>query len=138
MVYEQSPALDLLLCKECGGRCCQGSPGVWIDPQRFFDLFFCGDHLTVKQLNQRLPELGLVMWGMSGIPIPAPLSLLSGCAFLTTDGCRLTIAKRPCQCLALIPNQTTLDQQYGCCCHTPAESSREVANQQWQSYWLTV
>jgi hypothetical protein len=138
MIYKQSTSLNLLLCKRCGGRCCQGSPGIWIDPQRFFDLFFAGKHLTVEQLTERLPELGLVMWGMSGTPIPAPLSLDSGCAFLTVDGCRLTVAERPCQCLALIPNQKTLEQQQGCQCQTPAESSREVANQRWQNYWLTV
>ncbi len=138
MVYEQSTSLNLLLCKSCGGRCCQGSPGIWIDPQRFFDLFFAGKHLTVEQLAERLPELGLVMWGMSGIPIPAPLSLNSGCAFLTVDGCSLTVAERPCQCLALIPNQKTLDQPQGCQCQAPAESSREVGNQRWQDYWLTV
>lgn len=138
MVYEQSTSLNVLLCKRCGGRCCQGSPGVWIDPHRFFDLFFSGQHLTVEQLNERLPELGMVMWGMSGIPIPAPLSLTSCCGFLTVDGCRLTVAERPCQCLALIPNQNTLDQPHGCQCQTPIESSRERGNQLWAAYWLTV
>jgi len=138
MVYEQSTALNLLLCKECGGRCCHGSPGIWIDPQRFFDIFFSGQHLTMSQLSARLPQLGLVMWGMSGIPIPAPLSLISGCGFLTVDGCALTIAQRPCQCLALIPNQATLDLHHGCQCQTPAASSREVGNRHWQNYWLTV
>lgn len=138
MVYEQNTSLNLLLCKSCGGRCCQGSPGIWINPHRFFDLFCSGDHLTVAQLSERLPQLGMVMWGISGVPMPAPLSLLSGCGFHTVDGCRLTVSERPCQCLALIPNQTTLDQNQGCQCQTPAESSREMGNQQWQNYWLTV
>lgn len=138
MEKEQSVSLNIALCKSCGGRCCKGSPGLWIDPQRFFDLFFSGKHLTVEQLNERLPQLGMVMWGMSKIPIPAPLSVMSGCGFLTEDGCRLTVNERPCQCLALIPNPKTLDQQQGCQCQAPAESSREVANRQWQEYWLSV
>lgn len=138
MGYEQSTSLNVSLCKTCGGRCCQGSPGVWIDPQRFFDLFFAGQHLSIEQLTKRLPELGMVMWGMAGIPIPAPLSLNSGCGFLTDDGCSLTVTKRPCQCLALIPNKSTLEHKNGCQCQTPAESSREMGNHLWQQYWLTV
>jgi hypothetical protein len=140
MIYAQHTSLNLQLCKICGGRCCHGSPGVWLDPQRFFDLFFGGEHLTVNQLSEQVADLGMVMWGMTGqgIPLPAPLSVLSGCAFLGAEGCRLSIAERPCQCLALIPNQRTLDQQQGCQCQAPPEASRSVANERWQNYWLTL
>jgi len=138
MKNEQSVSLNLALCERCGGRCCKGSPGLWIDPQRFFELFFAGQHLTVEQLNARLPELGMVMWGMAGVPIPAPLSFLSGCGFLTAEGCKLSVNERPCQCLALIPNKKTLDQQQGCQCQSPTQASRVRGNQQWQAYWKTV
>ena len=83
------------LCRECGGRCCHGSPGIWIDPERFFALFYPGERLTVEELRGRLPTLGLVFWGKEGVPIPAPRSLASGCAFLGIDGCRLSIVGGP-------------------------------------------
>lgn len=131
-------SLDLPLCRECGGRCCQGSPGIWVDPDRFFALFFSGQRLTLEQLRGNLPALGLVLWGQSGVPIPAPLSLDSGCAFLGVDGCRLSAAERPCQCLALIPVKETLDQQRGCLCKLPEAFSRDAGRQRWRKYWQTV
>lgn len=138
VLLEQRDSLNLRLCFECGGRCCQGSPGIWIDPERFFTLFFPGQRLTVEQLRGQLPALGLVLWGNSGVPIPAPLSLDSGCAFLGADGCRLSVAERPCQCLALIPIKETLDQQQGCLCQLPEAFSRAAGRQRWQAYWQTV
>ena len=135
---EKLDSLDLPLCRECGGRCCKGSPGIWVDPERFFALFFSGHHLTVEQLRGRLPELGLVLWEKKGVPMPAPRSLVSGCAFLGADGCRFPVAERPCQCLALIPVKETLDQQQGCLCRVPEEFSRDVARQRWQNYWQMV
>jgi hypothetical protein len=138
MMLERRDSLDLPLCLECGGRCCQGSPGIWVDPERFFALFFSGQHLTLEQLRERLPELGLVLWEKTGVPIPAPRSLVSGCAFLGADGCRFPVAERPCQCLALIPNKETLDQPQGCLCRVPEEFNRDAARQRWQSYWQTV
>ena len=134
---EQNVSLNLLLCQECGGRCCQGSPGIWVDPERFFALFFSGRKVTLDQLRERLPELGLVLWENSGVPIPAPRSLSSGCAFLGADGCRFSVAERPCQCLALIPDETTLEQQEGCLCRLPDNFSRETGRQRWQDYWQT-
>ncbi|PLY04982.1 MAG: hypothetical protein C0622_02100 [Desulfuromonas sp.] len=131
-------ALDLLLCRECGGRCCQGSPGVWVDPERFFALFFAGEQLTLEQLRERLPGLGMVLWEKSGVPIPAPRSLSTGCAFLGENGCRFPVAERPCQCLALIPDKATLDLETGCACRLPAEFSRETGQQRWQDYWREV
>ncbi len=138
MMSEKSGSQDLLLCRECGGRCCQGSPGIWVDPERFFTLFFSGQHLTLEQLRERLPELGLVLWEKTGVPIPAPGSLVNGCAFLGIEGCRFAVSERPCQCLALVPKQETLNQQQGCLCQIPEEFSREVARQRWQDYWQTV
>ena len=138
MMLEKSDSLNLPLCQECGGRCCQGSPGIWVDPERFFALFFSGQRLTLEQLRERLPALGLVLWEKTGVPIPAPRSLASGCAFLTADGCRFSVAERPCQCLALIPNLETLEHQQGCLCQVPEEFSRDGARQRWQNYWQTV
>ncbi|WP_303723044.1 hypothetical protein [Malonomonas rubra] len=135
---EDNVSLSLLLCKECGGRCCQGSPGIWTDPERFFALFFSGKGMTLKQLRKRLPALGLVLWENSGVPIPAPISLSSGCTFLGVDGCRFSVTERPCQCLALIPDQATLERQEGCRCRLPASFSRETGKQRWQDYWQAV
>ena len=131
-------ALNLPLCQTCGGRCCQGSPGIWVDPERFFAIFFHGQHLTLAQLRERLPELGLVLWEKSGVPMPAPRSLATGCAFLEADGCRFSVAERPCQCLAMIPNKKTFEQPQGCHCPVPGEFSRDEAKQRWQRYWQSV
>ena len=130
--------LDLLLCQQCGGRCCQGSPGVWADPERFFTLFFVGQGLRLEELRARLPELGMVFWEKSGVAIPAPLSLESGCSFLAADGCRLTVAERPCQCLALVPSIETLESPAGCLCRLPENFNRETVRQRWQEYWQKV
>ena len=138
MPLENKDAMNLPLCRECGGRCCQGSPGVWVDPERFFAIFFAGQRLTLEQLRERLPEVGLVLWGKSGVPMPAPRSLASGCSFLGEDGCLFTVDERPCQCLALIPNKKTLDREEGCLCQEPDESSRGAAMKKWQDYWQMV
>ena len=135
---EQRNSLNVPLCRKCGGRCCQGSPGIWIDPERFFALFSPGQRLTVEELRVRLPTLGLVLWGNHGVLIPAPLSLASGCAFLGINGCRLSVAQRPCQCLAMIPDKETLAQPQGCACRVPEEFSREVGRQRWQQYWRSL
>lgn len=132
---EQNISLDLLLCQECGGQCCQGSPGIWIDLEPFFALFFSGKQVTLGQLRERLPDLGPVLWENSGLSIPAPRSLSSGCAFLEESGCRFSVAERPCQCLALKPDKTTLELQNGCLCRLPANFSRETGRQRWQGYW---
>ena len=135
MTLEKKDSLDLPLYLECGGRCCKGSPGVWVDPERFFAIFFSGQHLTLEQLREHLPGLGLVLWEKSGVPIPAPRSLASGCSFLGVDGCRFPVAERPCQCLTLIPNKETLVQEQGCLCQEPEAFSRDAASQLWQDYW---
>ena len=138
MDCEMKPALDLALCHECAGRCCQGSPGAWADPERFFAIFFAGQTLTVEQLRKKLPALGLVFWEKSGVPVPAPLSLESGCSFLQADGCRLSAAERPCQCLALIPCRETLGLAEGCLCRLPEAFSWDSVKLHWQDYWPTV
>jgi hypothetical protein len=135
---DQREGQDLSLCRACGGRCCQGSPGIWVDPERFFASFFPGRRLTVEQLRRRLPALGLVLWGNTGVPMPAPRSLASGCAFLGADGCRLAIAERPCQCLALLPRKETLAQAQGCLCLVPEAFSREAGRKGWRHYWQTL
>lgn len=127
---------NLSLCRECGGRCCQGSPGIWVDPERFFAIFFSGHRLQIEQLRERLSGLDLVLWEKSGVPIPAPRSVTTGCTFHGVDGCLLSAKQRPCQCLALIPDQATLEQPHGCLCQTPEAFSRDAARQRWQNYWL--
>ena len=138
MMLEKIDSLDLPLCQECGGRCCKGSPGVWVDAERFFAVFFSGQLLTLEQLRERLPGLGLVLWEKSGVPIPAPRSLVSGCSFLEVDGCRFPVSERPCQCLALIPNKETLEQEQGCLCFEPEAFSRDAASRLWEDYWSSV
>ena len=135
MMLEIRASLDSHLCRECGGRCCKGSPGIWVDPERFFAIFFSGQYLTLEQLRERLHGLGLVLWEKSGVPIPAPRSLASGCSFLEVDGCRLSLDERPCQCLALIPNKQTLEQEQDCLCLELEAFSRDAASQFWQDYW---
>jgi hypothetical protein len=126
------------LCQECAGRCCMGSPGVWIDPDRFFEIFFAGKHLAIESLQERLPDLGLVLWDVGGVSIPAPGSLVTGCAFQDEEGCRFSVARRPCQCLALVPNAETLAQEKGSRCKMPEGFSRDVAVQRWKEYWQSV
>ncbi len=138
MQLKEREALNLPLCQACGGRCCQGSPGIWVDPERFFTIFFAGQGLTLEQLREHLPELGLVLWEKTGVPIPAPRSLVTGCAFLEADGCRFPVAERPCQCLALIPRKETLAQSEGCLCKLSEGFSRDLARQRWQDYWSLV
>lgn len=130
--------MTISLCRECGGRCCQGSPGIWVDPERFFSRFFFGQSLTLESLRQRLPALGLVLWENSGVPMPAPRSLPTGCGFHGSEGCALAVAERPCQCLALEPRPQTLEQEQGCLCHLPEAFSREVAMRRWRDYWRFV
>lgn len=138
MRSETQNSLNLPLCQACGGRCCQGSPGLWVDPERFFACFFPGQRPTLEQLRARLHELGMVLWEKGGVPMPAPRALAGGCAFLGADGCRFPVAERPCQCLAMVPNQATLEQAEGCLCPVPEAFSRDAARRRWQSYWQTV
>jgi hypothetical protein len=138
MPAKKPDSQDLALCRECGGRCCQASPGIWVDPERFFAIFFAGQRLTVEQLRAQLPALDLVLWEKSGVPIPAPRALASGCAFLGIDGCRFSITERPCQCLALTPDRQTLNQEEGCLCQLPKEFFRSEAGNRWQKYWQSV
>jgi len=138
MPSDTQKSLDLPLCKACGGRCCQGSPGIWVDPERFFATFCDGTHLSLEQLRERLPEFGLVLWEKSGEPMPAPRSLDSGCSFLNASGCSLSVDKRPCQCLALIPVKETLKQPEGCLCRMPDMFTREQARQRWRNHWAGI
>lgn len=138
MKSDNSTIMDLPLCRECGGRCCQASPGIWVDPERFFARFFSEQRPDLQSLRAALPALGLVLWENSGVPMPAPQSLLTGCGFHASAGCTLSVAARPCQCLALEPRRQTLEQEQGCRCHLPDGFSREVAMGRWRDYWLAV
>ena len=35
MMTETSHSSDAQMCRQCKGLCCQGHPGVWVDPERF-------------------------------------------------------------------------------------------------------
>ena len=130
--------INYQICQDCGGRCCQGSPGVWINPDRFFSLFFEGRRLTLEQLRSQLPELNLVLWEKSGVPVPAPQSLITGCFFHGVCGCVFSEEERPCQCLALVPDPDTLQQPKGSQCKLPEAACWDVAKKNWQDYWLRV
>jgi len=99
--------LDPQHCRQCGGLCCQGHPGLWVDPERFLTLFFAAQRLNQGELQRRLPPLGMELRDLGGVMIPAPLPGVHGCSALTTAGCAYPPETRPCQCLAMIPEFET-------------------------------
>ncbi len=120
---------DTQLCRQCGGRCCQGHPGVWVDPQRFLRLFCEGERLD----PERLPA-GTHLRRLGDIPVPAPRTTERGCIFLGEHGCRLAATARPCQCLALCPSlDTLLDDEIHCT--LPPGYGAQSARENWQRYW---
>jgi len=120
---------DAQMCRQCGGLCCQGHAGVWVDPQRFTRLFADGQELD----PQALPE-GVILRDLGGVPVPSPQTRENGCIFLSRDGCLLDEKLRPGQCLALTPNiDTLLEGEMRC--DMPAECGSHTARKNWQSYW---
>jgi len=125
--------IDQQLCAQCGGRCCQGYPGLWSDPQRFFRLFFDGRIPASAALANLLVQKELTLRAVGGILIPAPENTEQGCTFLAANGCRLWPKLRPGQCLALIPElETLLDEQIHC--RLPATAGSNSARNNWRPW----
>lgn len=124
---------DAQLCRQCGGLCCQGHPGVWVEPQRFLHAFDLPAPSSPAGLQHRLPA-GVGLRQIDGVAIPAPDQQPGGCIFLTSDGCRLPADRRPCQCLALVPVlETLIDNEIRC--ELRAQGSTLAAIRNWQRYW---
>jgi len=124
---------DAQMCRQCKGLCCQGHPGVWVDPERFLKSFDLPTPATPEILRSMLPP-ELVLRDIDDVAIPAPKKLESGCIFLDADGCQLPENRRPGQCLALIPVLGTLvDGEIRC--DLKPEGSTLTAIRAWKSYW---
>lgn len=124
---------DPQMCRQCKGLCCQGHPGVWVDPERFLKTFDLPAMATPEALSSILPR-ELVLRDIGGVAIPAPRKLENGCIFLADDGCQLPENRRPGQCLALIPVFDTLvDGEIRC--DLPPEGSTLTAIRAWRNYW---
>lgn len=125
--------LDEQLCRQCGGRCCDGHPGVWSSPERFFAIFNHGDIPEASTLAQLLDERQLTLRDVGGILIPAPHETEQGCAARDENGCIFDVETRPGQCLALIPKlDTLLDDQIHC--HLPPEHGSATARRNWRPF----
>jgi hypothetical protein len=125
---------DPQICRQCRGQCCQGHPGVWVDPERFLRCFDIRRPDSPDTLCSRLAPLGLTLRYIDGVPIPSPQQNEQGCRFLGSDGCRFTEQKRPCQCLALTPVlETLLDDQIHCI--LPPDGSTATALKNWRGFW---
>jgi len=124
---------DAQMCRQCKGLCCQGLPGVWVDPERFLKTFDLPAPTTPEALSSILPR-ELVLRDIDGVAIPAPRMRENGCIFLTVDGCQLPENRRPGQCLALIPVLDTLvDGEIRC--KLPPVGSTLTAIRAWRNYW---
>jgi hypothetical protein len=127
----QDTQLDAQLCRQCGGRCCQGHPGVWSDPQRFFALYAGAAVPSVTQFSDLLQTHQLTLRNLGGILIPAPRTTEQGCAAQTVNGCAFSIDRRPCQCLALTPDlETLIDDQIHCT--LPPQYGSGTARESWR------
>ncbi len=125
--------LDEQLCRQCGGRCCDGHPGVWSSPERFFAIFNNGELPTASELARILEDRQLTLRDVGGILIPAPRETEHGCAALGENGCIYDIASRPGQCLALVPKlDTLLDDLIHC--SLPPEHGSGTARKNWRPF----
>lgn len=129
----QGMQFDTQLCRQCGGRCCQGHPGLWSDPQRFFTIFAASAMPSPTDLLQLLKKHRLALRDLGGVLVPAPLSTETACIAQQEDGCSYPTAERPCQCLALTPNlETLLDDQIHC--SLPPEFGSGSTRQNWRPF----
>lgn len=129
----QGIQLDIQLCHQCGGRCCQGHPGLWSEPQRFFSIFASSSSPSPEELIHLLQTQQLELKDLGGVLIPAPLNTEKGCIALRADGCSYSTTKRPCQCLALIPDlETLLDDQIHC--SLPPEFGSGSSRENWRPF----
>lgn len=125
--------LDTLLCHQCRGRCCLGHPGVWSDPQRFFDIFTTNAAPAAEKLASLLTTQDIELRNLGGVLIPAPQATEQGCIALKGTGCSYSTTERPCQCLALTPElETLLDDQIHCT--MPAAFGSGTARENWRPY----
>ena len=126
--------IDPQMCRTCGGRCCQGHPGLWVEPARLAALYFDGTLPSRERLAELLPPFGFFLKDLCGVAVPAPVADEKGCTFLTADGCRLPASHRPCQCLALTPSIDTLMEGEICCSLPPPFRSGNVM-ESWRHFW---
>jgi len=130
-------SIDSKICRQCRGRCCQGHPGVWVDPERFLLAFNLPVPVSCRDLQDRLYIARLTLREIDGVSIPSPSQTKQGCSFLTPLGCSLPIDKRPCQCLGLTPAlDTLLDDQIHC--SLPSSVSTLSAIQNWSTFWSKI
>jgi hypothetical protein len=129
----QDIQLDTQLCRQCRGRCCQGHPGVWSDPQRFFTIFADATVPAAAELSRILVEQQLTLRDLSGVLIPAPRNTETGCVAQRAGGCAYPTSERPCQCLALVPNIDTLLDDTIHCALPPAYGSG-TARENWRPF----
>lgn len=125
---------DPQICTQCKGLCCQGHPGVWIDPERFLHSFGLPRPADPADWLPTLSGLGLVLRNIDGVAIPAPAGSEDGCTFLKARGCSLPDSRRPCQCLLLTPALETLIEGE-IHCHLPPEGSTLSAIRRWSAFW---
>lgn len=84
--------------------------------------------------EQRLQQLQLELRYYDGVAIIAPMRSETGCPFLTSAGCALSIEQRPCQCLALVPAlETLLSGEIEC--QLPGSHSYGNIRSSWQNFW---
>lgn len=124
---------DPQLCRQCGGLCCQGHPGLWTDPERFQKLFPLLP-ATAAELAPLLAPKQLTLRDVGDVLIPAPQKTSAGCIFLASDGCRLPFDRRPDQCLALTPQLDTL-LEGEMRCTMPPEHGSNSARGRWRAFW---
>ena len=122
------------LCRQCGGLCCQGHPGIYADPSRFLKSFFPDGMPSGAQQVEALALIGIDLKNFSGIDIPAPRLAPWGCVFWGREGCRLSAEDRPCECLILQPClETLLEGEIHC---KPREGFRYTdVRERWQRFW---
>lgn len=125
--------LDTQLCRQCRGRCCQGHPGVWSDPQRFFAIFTDNSVPTAEEFASFLANRKIELRDLGGVLIPAPLNTEQGCIALSDTGCDYPTTERPCQCLALVPELETLLDDLIHCTMPPAFGS-DSARKNWRPF----
>lgn len=124
---------DPQMCRQCRGLCCQGHPGVWIEPWRFLQAFNLPQPSSPDALRAMLPA-EVILRDIDGVAIPAPQQLSTGCIFLQHDGCRLPESRRPGQCLALVPSLDTLmDGEIRC--QLQPQGSTLTALVKWRRFW---
>jgi hypothetical protein len=104
-----------------------------VNPERFFKAFKLPRPTSPERLRSVLPR-ELVLRTIEGVAIPAPRKHDAGCLFLESDGCRLSAAERPDQCLALVPALETLIAGEVHCQLKP-EGSTLSAIRAWRDFW---